>query len=89
MKYFDRLPMSSAVIFALLLGLAPFHPEPHLLEKLRMLFEGTLSKPIDVFDLVMHAAMPLVVLVKIFRRVTGRDTSVRESSSSGGETDGR
>lgn len=89
MKYFDRLPMSSAVIFALLLGLAPFHPEPHLLEKLRMLFEGTLSKPIDVFDLVMHAAMPLVVLVKIFRRVTGRDTSVRESLSSGGETDGR
>ena len=89
MKYLDRIPMSSAVIFALMLGLAPFHPEPHLVEKLRMLFEGTLSKPIDVFDLLMHAAMPIVVLVKIFRRVTGRDTTVHESSGSGGETNGR
>ena len=39
----------------LLLGLAPFFPEPHLVEKTRMLFSGTLTKPIDIFDLLWHA----------------------------------
>lgn len=40
---------------ALLLGLAPFYPEPHLLEKLSMLLAGTLQRPIDIFDLAWHS----------------------------------
>jgi hypothetical protein len=32
-----------------------------LVEKLRMLFQGTLSRPIDIFDLFYHLA-PLVLL---------------------------
>lgn len=40
---------------ALLLGCAPFVPQPHLLEKLRMLLGGTLSRPIDIFDLFWHS----------------------------------
>ena len=40
---------------ALLLGLAPFYPQPHLVEKLGMLITGTLRRPIDIFDLVWHA----------------------------------
>ena len=47
---------------ALLLALAPFVPEPHLWEKLKMLFAGTLSRPIDIFDLALHGG-PLVLLV--------------------------
>jgi hypothetical protein len=47
---------------ALLLGLAPFRPEPHLVEKIRMLIDGTLSRPIDIFDLFLHG-MPAVLLV--------------------------
>lgn len=43
------------VPIALLLGLAPFYPEPHIAEKLKMLLTGTLNKPIDVFDLFWHA----------------------------------
>jgi len=39
---------------ALLLGLAPFWPEPHLVQKLRMLVHGELSRPIDIFDLFWH-----------------------------------
>lgn len=39
---------------AILLGLAPFVPEPHLVEKLRMLVNGDLRKPIDIFDLFFH-----------------------------------
>lgn len=39
----------------LLLGFAPFYPQPHIVEKVRMLMSGTLERPIDVFDLVWHA----------------------------------
>ncbi len=39
----------------LLLGFAPFFPQPHIVEKIRMLVAGTLQKPIDIFDLVWHA----------------------------------
>lgn len=47
---------------ALLLGLAPFYPQPHIVEKIGMLAAGTLKKPIDVFDLLWHA-WPFVLLV--------------------------
>lgn len=39
----------------LLLGLAPFFPQPHIVEKIRMLLAGTLKRPIDIFDLIWHA----------------------------------
>jgi len=42
------------IILSIVLGLAPFYPQPHLVEKLRMLSQGTLSKPIDIFDLIWH-----------------------------------
>ena len=35
------------------LGLAPFSP-PHIVEKLTMLFRGTLVRPLDWFDLFYH-----------------------------------
>jgi hypothetical protein len=44
------------------LGLAPFVPEPHLTEKINMLIDGTLTRPIDIFDLVMHST-PIVLLI--------------------------
>ncbi len=63
----DRLPLSIAVLAALTLGLAPFVPEPHLWEKLKMLVAGTLVRPVDVFDLVLHAAPVLVLAAKLVR----------------------
>ena len=50
------LPWAAIAFGCLTIGLAPFSPEPHLVEKLRMLAHGTLRKPIDIFDLLMHAA---------------------------------
>lgn len=47
---------------ASLLALAPFAPEPHLVEKLRMLGQGVLTKPLDIFDLFLHGT-PLLILV--------------------------
>lgn len=62
MAWIDSFPLVPLIMLALLLGLAPFVPEPHLFEKARMLMAGTLVKPMDIFDLVMHAS-PIVLLV--------------------------
>jgi hypothetical protein len=53
------------IIACLTLGLAPFFPEPHIWEKLKMLASGTLVKPIDIFDLLMHAAPFLLAGLKL------------------------
>ncbi len=59
----DKIPWQLAIVAALTLGLAPFKP-PHIVEKLDMLFHGTLVKPIDWFDLVLHGTPWLVVILK-------------------------
>jgi hypothetical protein len=53
--------MKNLLSYQLLIGFAPFYPQPHIVEKLRMLLAGTLKKPIDVFDLVWHA-WPFILL---------------------------
>ena len=50
MSWIDGIPFPLLVVVALLLGLAPFRPEPHLWEKLKMLGAGTLVRPIAIFD---------------------------------------
>lgn len=60
-----KIPFRIVVLICLTLGLAPFLPEPHIWEKLKMLAAGTLSRPIDIFDLVMHGAPWAVLLLKI------------------------
>jgi hypothetical protein len=65
--WLDRIPLAALVIAALALGLAPFAPEPHLWQKLEMLANGTLSRPIDIFDLIMHASLPSLLAVRLIR----------------------
>ena len=60
-NWIDKLPVKALLVVAVLFALAPFQPEPHLFEKLRMLSEGVLTRPIDIFDLFMHS-FPLVLL---------------------------
>jgi hypothetical protein len=52
---------------AILLGLAPFVPEPHLWQKLKMLVAGTLQRPIDIFDLLMHGLPVVLLVIKLIR----------------------
>jgi hypothetical protein len=61
----DAIPLSVLIIASLTLGLAPFVPEPHIWEKLKMLAAGTLTQPIDIFDLAMHALPWLLLLLKV------------------------
>ena len=67
MGWLDRFPLVWLVVIAIWLAVAPVVPEPHLIEKLRMLSEGTLVKPIDIFDLLLHTT-PLVLLAVRLRR---------------------
>ncbi len=67
MAWIDDVSLVMLVLLALTLGLAPFVPEPHLFEKLRMLMQGTLVRPIDIFDLLMHGAPWVVLLLKLGR----------------------
>ena len=72
MELLDRIPMNIAVLAALTLGLAPFVPEPHIWEKLKMLAAGTLVRPLDIFDLVLHAAPWAVLIAKLIRMALAR-----------------
>lgn len=65
----DSIPMSVALILCATLGLAPFVPEPHIWEKLKMLAAGNLVRGIDIFDLLLHAAPWLLLVLKLIRKI--------------------
>lgn len=75
MRWLDKLSWTVILILCVFMGLAPFSPEPHLWEKLKMLVAGELARPIDIFDLVLHGAPWVLLVLKAFResaRVQGR-----------------
>lgn len=67
MSWIDQLPWTLVILACLTLGLAPFFPEPHIVEKLRMLVDGTLRKPLDIFDLLFHALPWMIAAIKLVR----------------------
>lgn len=67
MKFLDNVPLSTFIIAALTLGLAPFVPEPHIWQKLRMLADGSLTRPLDIFDLLFHGLPWLALAAKLVR----------------------
>jgi len=67
-RFIDRLPWTYVILFCLTLGLAPYLPMPHVAEKLTMLFQGTLHRPIDIFDLFLHGSPWVLAGVKGVRQ---------------------
>jgi hypothetical protein len=67
LKFIDQLPLTILIVAAVTLGLAPFSPQPHVIEKLAMLFSGTLAKPVDIFDLLLHGAPWVLLAIKLMR----------------------
>lgn len=65
LKLLDSIPLPYFLYLALFLGLAPFFPEPHLVEKVRMLQAGELTKTIDIFDLFLHGTPWILLLMKL------------------------
>ncbi len=72
MAILDQLPIGLLILVALTLGLAPFVPEPHIWEKLKMLFAGTLTRPVDIFDFLMHATPFVLLAAKLVRMALTR-----------------
>jgi hypothetical protein len=61
----DKLPYSVLIVITVILLLAPLRPMPHVVEKLIMLKNGSLQRPIDIFDLCYHTAPLIVLLIKL------------------------
>ena len=69
-KLLDKIPLLALGVMAAFMAVAPLRGEPHLLEKTRMLFEGNLSRPIDIFDLFLHSIFLVLFLLKLIRMAT-------------------
>ena len=67
-RLIDSIPYSVLIAAAIFMLLAPFRPMPHVLEKLIMLKNGILHRPIDIFDLFFHLIPTLLLMLKIYRQ---------------------
>ncbi|MGD9307480.1 MAG: hypothetical protein PVF79_24690 [Desulfobacterales bacterium] len=65
--FLDKIPIGVLLAVAIVMLLAPFRPMPHVLEKLIMLKNGTLTRPIDIFDLIFHLIPTVLLILKIIR----------------------
>lgn len=61
MTWLKNIPWWLLIAAAVMLAVVPLG-ESHLAQKSRMLFSGTLRRPLDWFDLAMHSS-PLLLLV--------------------------
>ena len=68
-SFIDKTPYAILTILAVFMLLAPFKPMPHVVEKLIMLKNGVLTKPIDIFDLFYHLIPTILMAIKIVRDV--------------------
>jgi len=68
MRWLDNIPLLVLVALAAWMAVAPITPEPHLIEKLRMLSQGGLTKPLDIFDLCLHTAPLVLLALRLWRQ---------------------
>ena len=71
-KLVNRIPYPLLLLVCLTMGLAPFTPEPHLLEKIRLLAAGALTRPIDMFDFLLHGTPWVLLGLKLFWHRAGK-----------------
>ena len=74
MRWLDRFPLFLLVLVATWMAVAPINPEPHLVEKTRMLFQGTLTRPMDIFDLLFHITPMALLVLRVWRLLKARGT---------------
>lgn len=68
MRFIDGIPLPLLIGLTLFMLGAPFVPEPHLVEKMRMLADGTLTRPLDIFDVLWHLLPAILLAIRLFRR---------------------
>ena len=70
LNFLDKIPYAILIFITIFMLLAPFKPMPHLVEKLLMLKNGTLHRPIDIFDLFYHLLPAVLLALKVYRDYT-------------------
>ena len=71
-RLLEKIPYVVLIPLTVFMLLAPFKPMPHVLEKLIMLKQGALSRPIDIFDLFYHLAPLVILIIKVLVQKRGR-----------------
>jgi hypothetical protein len=66
-KFLDTMSYPILILVAVFMLLAPFRPMPHVIEKLIMLKNGALTRPIDIFDLFFHLIPAVLLVIKLYR----------------------
>ncbi len=74
LKLIDSITLPIFIVLCLTLGMAPFLPEPHLVEKIRLLSTGELNRMIDIFDLLLHGMPWVLLLMKLALIIKTRQT---------------
>ena len=69
MRILDSLPWIVVLGLCATLGLAPYRPEPHVWEKLRLLAAGELRSGLDWLDLLMHGIPWVLLALKSLRHI--------------------
>lgn len=68
-RFLDSISYPILIFIAAFMLLAPFSPMPHVVEKIIMLMNGNLTRPVDIFDLFFHLAPSLLPIIKYLRSV--------------------
>ncbi|MCB1381537.1 MAG: hypothetical protein KDJ73_01130 [Notoacmeibacter sp.] len=61
----ERLPLWPLVFATLVVGLAPYFPEPHIVEKFRWYMEGKHFGWMDVLDIPWHLWPAVLLAAKL------------------------
>jgi hypothetical protein len=66
-SFLEKIPYPVLIVAAIFMLLAPFRPMPHVIEKITMLKNGVLTKPIDIFDLIFHLIPTFLLIAKVYK----------------------
>lgn len=73
LSFLHKIPWPVLLMVCATLGLAPFFPEPHIWQKLNMLMQGTLSRPIDILDFLFHGTPWVLLVLKLVTLFTTKE----------------
>ncbi len=65
LDFLDAVSYPALLLLALILFLSPFRHMPHAVEKILLLREGRLRRPVDIFDLFLHLSPAILLVVKL------------------------
>lgn len=68
MKWVDEISLPFLIVITVVMAVLPLNATPHLFEKLGMLVDGSLQRPIDIFDLFMHGTPAALLIVRLVRQ---------------------